>query len=444
MKKFVRILTLVFVAAVFVLCAACSPNSPQTNDNTYSVTFSLNYEGAEQPYKVVEVSEDADGFTLVEEPEAPSRENYAFGGWFTDSACTDPVNFEMNIQSDVTYYAKWTMSSATVTFDPNYEGGEPFTSTVEVGGQVSQPPSPVREGFAFDAWYTESGCVNQFDFSAAITNNITLYAGWDEISSEGTVTINYLYNYDNAPDSGVYDTVELVYNKKTTAPSITRDGYYFDGWYTEAECVNAFDFNNRITQDYTLYAKWLEIYTFEAEMTDLSNFNGYGYSGAITGWNAVYLDKYNAGASNGFFVTGMYDKGIALTFCIYAEEEVDDAYLVLNLSGEFQNFTITDDEFLTTVNGEKVPFGSFTFNIDGVEGSDKLPFKEYRSTSRIHLNKGANTIVLTTNNDTKGAGGTVYALAPMVDCIQVYSSQTVGWDTEKGYPLDTYKTQHTS
>ncbi len=36
MKKFVRILTLVFVAAVFVMCAACSTNSPQTNDILYT------------------------------------------------------------------------------------------------------------------------------------------------------------------------------------------------------------------------------------------------------------------------------------------------------------------------------------------------------------------------------------------------------------------------
>ena len=443
MKKILRIFMAAAMVIIFSLFAACD-DAPADNGGpaTYTVTFSLNYEGADEPYKVEEVSEDEDGFTLVAEPAAPVRENYAFGGWFTDSDCTDAVNFEKNIESNVTYYAKWTMTSAVVTFDPNYDEAETFTQTVAVGGQVSQPASPSREGYTFDTWYTESSCENEYDFTSAVNGDMTLYAGWDEITAEGTVTMTYMFNYENAPDGGVYDAVELAYNKKTTAPVITREGFYFDGWYTEAECLNAFDFGERITEDHTLYAKWLEIYTFEAEMTDLSQFNGYGYSGAITGWNAVYEDRYNGGASNGFYVTGMYDMGISLTFCVWAEEEVDDAYLVLSLSGEFASFSVTDDQFLTTVNGQKVSFGSFSFNIEGLSGSNILPFAEYRSTVRVHLEQGANTIVLTTNNNIKGQGGTVYALAPMVDCIKLYSSAAVTWDTEKGYPHDDYLNKH--
>lgn len=443
MKRFLRIFAVAFALIMLVMGVACKEGGGNES-NAYTVTFSLNYEGAQEPYKKVEVSEDEDGFTLVEEPQAPTRDNYTFGGWFKESECTTPVNFENNIENDVTYYAKWTMSAAIVTFDSNYEGGDSTAVTVKIGEQVSQPVSPARDGYIFDAWYTESECINAFDFSTEIKNSLTLYAGWDEISGEGTVTITYKYNYDGAPNDGVYDARKVAYNKKTTAPNITRSGYMFDGWYTEAACETAFDFNSRVTQDHTLYAKWLKTYTFEAEMTDLSAFNGYGYSGAITGWNAVYADRYNANASNGYYVTGLYDKGLSLTFCVYAEEETDDAYLALNLSGEFQNFSLTDEEFLITVNGKKVSFGSFTFNIDNVSDGNKLPFKEYLSTNRIHLDKGENTVVLTTNNNTKGMGGTVYALAPMVDCIRVYSSQTIGWDTAKGFPLDTYKEHHTS
>ncbi|MBE6753581.1 MAG: VWA domain-containing protein [Ruminococcaceae bacterium] len=36
----------------------------------------------------------------------------------------------------------------------------------------------------------------------------------------------------------------------------TREGYTFEGWYTEAECVNEFDFATKITKKITLYAKW--------------------------------------------------------------------------------------------------------------------------------------------------------------------------------------------
>jgi len=58
-----------------------------------------------------------------------------------------------------------------------------------------------------------------------------------------------------APDAG---TVED--GKKAEKPANpTASGYTFGGWYTEKECINAFDFNTPITKDITLYAKWTKI-----------------------------------------------------------------------------------------------------------------------------------------------------------------------------------------
>lgn len=36
----------------------------------------------------------------------------------------------------------------------------------------------------------------------------------------------------------------------------TREGYKFDGWFTERELINAWDFTTTITEDIILYAKW--------------------------------------------------------------------------------------------------------------------------------------------------------------------------------------------
>ena len=38
----------------------------------------------------------------------------------------------------------------------------------------------------------------------------------------------------------------------------TREGYRFDGWYTDQECTVAYDFNTKATRSFTLYAKWIE------------------------------------------------------------------------------------------------------------------------------------------------------------------------------------------
>ncbi len=36
-----------------------------------------------------------------------------------------------------------------------------------------------------------------------------------------------------------------------------RVGYVFDGWYTDALLTNAYDFETRVTENFTLYAKWI-------------------------------------------------------------------------------------------------------------------------------------------------------------------------------------------
>lgn len=40
-----------------------------------------------------------------------------------------------------------------------------------------------------------------------------------------------------------------------------KDGYQFDGWYTDVNCTDKYDFNTVVSADLTLYAKWLAKYT---------------------------------------------------------------------------------------------------------------------------------------------------------------------------------------
>ncbi len=45
---------------------------------------------------------------LVEEPKSPSREGYAFTGWYVDSSCYDQWDMSSDtVQSDMTLYAGW-------------------------------------------------------------------------------------------------------------------------------------------------------------------------------------------------------------------------------------------------------------------------------------------------------------------------------------------------
>ena len=46
------------------------------------------------------------------------------------------------------------------------------------GSTVTKPADPTREGYTFDGWYTDEACTKAYDFSAAVTADMTLYAKW--------------------------------------------------------------------------------------------------------------------------------------------------------------------------------------------------------------------------------------------------------------------------
>lgn len=55
------------------------------------------------------------------------------------------------------------------------------------------------------------------------------------------------------------DTVEVYTNAKINQPADPeKEGYFFDGWYADADLTNKFDFATGIAADATIYAKWLK------------------------------------------------------------------------------------------------------------------------------------------------------------------------------------------
>jgi uncharacterized repeat protein (TIGR02543 family) len=63
----------------------------------------------------------------------------------------------------------------TVTFDSK-DGTKVSTQTVLDGNKASKPKNPTLKGFTFVEWQTENG--DTFNFSTAITTDITLVAKW--------------------------------------------------------------------------------------------------------------------------------------------------------------------------------------------------------------------------------------------------------------------------
>ena len=64
-----------------------------------------------------------------------------------------------------------------VTFEAN-NGSKPVIVEVKDGETVTAPPAPTNGDFEFDGWYTNAACTEPYDFDKAVTEDITLYAGW--------------------------------------------------------------------------------------------------------------------------------------------------------------------------------------------------------------------------------------------------------------------------
>ena len=82
--------------------------------------------------------------------------------------------------SDVSATCAVTVKERTFNVTFINGGSEYAKQTVENGKTAAVPVEPVRDGYAFTGWYRDSVCTQIYDFSAAVTADTTLYAGWME------------------------------------------------------------------------------------------------------------------------------------------------------------------------------------------------------------------------------------------------------------------------
>lgn len=421
-KKF--ILSLIMAVVFICTFVACDGKT-----SGYTATFKYNYEGAPADYTC-----QVDAGKTVDPPANPTRDKYKFNGWFNESTCKTPADFEYAITSDTTYYAGWLQTLATVTFNYNYTGAVSTTATAEIGGKAVQPEAPARSGYVFDGWYTEAACTNAFSFDTQITGDLEIFAKWEE-STGDTVKVTFSNNYAGASD---YYTQTINSGRRITKPAdpVRNDGYAFINWYADAACTQLFNFNTFISVDTTIYAKWSKIHTFEAEYVNMTGMVGVGWSSSVEGLGLIDKDDMNGGASNGFFVGYMYVTGNTLTFNIDSSEDVTDCVLVLRLTAEGEEGSVvklTDEELLIKVNDAKVSFTELIFNdIPDINGGTRRPFSNHVLNTAVSLKKGKNVIKLTVNN-TKGMGGTMTATAPMFDCMYLYTNAELSWTEGECY-----------
>lgn len=144
-------------------------------------------------------------------------------------------------------YVYHIMGYPIVTFDT--DNGSEIASIEEQHSQyVPAKPKddPVKEGYNFTGWFADKELEVVYDWSAAVTEHTTIYAGWEKI----VYTVSFdLHGADVVIDSQTIEYGETV--KEPTTPA--RDGFIFKGWMKGDD---AYDFTAPVTSSFTLVADW--------------------------------------------------------------------------------------------------------------------------------------------------------------------------------------------
>ena len=197
-----------------------------------------------------------------------SRVGYDFDGWCdgTETCETMVTKIAYDSIGDKTFYAQWTATPYTITYDTN--GGtcadnacDDATYTIE-SGDVTLPTDDKlsKDGYVFAGWYDNAELNGEpvTVIEQGSTGDKTFYAKWDAVISSYTVTFN-----KNAEDAeGSKESVSCDVNSDcdvSGAGDITRKDYKFECWMTNttgtiADCVTIL--NKPTSDNVDLYALW--------------------------------------------------------------------------------------------------------------------------------------------------------------------------------------------
>lgn len=145
--------------------------------------------------------------------------------------------------------------NVTITFDANGGTVSPSKKTIKKGESYGSLPTPVRNGYTFNGWFTEKSDGEQETDSSIVTNSHTLYAHWT--AKKYTITFN-------TNGGSTIDEMEVDYNTNiaiSNLPQTTKANYTFAGWYSALNGGTKYT-TLTVKSDVTLYAHWIgEMYT---------------------------------------------------------------------------------------------------------------------------------------------------------------------------------------
>lgn len=180
-------------------------------------------------------------------------------------------------------------SGPTETYKVMFEtnGGNTINPIdVEDGKSVLEPSNPLKEGYTFLGWYTNSTFNDSFDFTTPIVGDIKLHARWEInqytiefLDLDGTILLKRDFDF-NADLSSLIAPINPI-----------KQGYTFSGW--DKEIPSNMPLNGvTITAIYTINQYKLQFVDYDGKVLQTESFNPNSDLSGVTLPNNPQRDGY--------------------------------------------------------------------------------------------------------------------------------------------------------
>lgn len=362
---------------------------------------------------------------------------------------------------NVTLYAKWEEKTKyTITFMMN-DGTDTSYEEIKVveNEKISFPKiSPTRKGYKFTGWYTSNEITSLVDKNLIITENLTLYAGWEEsnyisdvltiedlpydktsekityfnftdISKDstakysGSTAKNYEYDCIQTNDSyGIYSSKSGGYIRKITINwnENTKSGRIIDlyGSHTPFESYSNISKGTKINSDGIVYGKTNEVTILDNyEYIGIKSRSGAQYINSITfEWEPIKPTVDETILKSSYTFTKMTDGENISNGIRFVGSVKEDKFA--NLSNVGFNFTLTS----TDKNVTKDYAVETTKLYNKIDDSNKFVFENKEDETFTLDGYLSYSLILNNISETFNATITFYSYA-IIDGV-TYNSET--------------------
>ncbi len=231
-------------------------------EQEYTVTFDPNG-GELADGEATQITQNKKLATLP----TPTREGYTFEGWFAAKEGGQKVGTDSVFAADFTVYARWKQGGDmpnpsqefTVTFDANGGAVADGEATQTTQNQkLAKLPTPTRADYTFEGWFTAKEGGEPVNTATVFTANTTVYAHWKQNGGTPGPVQEFTVTFDSQGGSAVPAQKVKAGGKAAQPNPPARSGYAFGGWFRDAACSNAWNFDgDTVNADTTLYARWV-------------------------------------------------------------------------------------------------------------------------------------------------------------------------------------------